>query len=65
MAKCSYAGCLQSVNVLSFTCRCSLSFCIKHRLPIQHECVYDYKEEGRKRLIIENPRVVANRIEEI
>lgn len=29
-------------------CKCDYVFCEVHRLPEQHECLYDHKEHGRK-----------------
>ena len=29
-------------------CRCDYVFCVLHRLPEQHACIYDHKESGRE-----------------
>jgi hypothetical protein len=29
-------------------CRCDYVFCQLHRLPEQHDCIYDHKEKGRQ-----------------
>lgn len=29
-------------------CKCDYVFCQMHRLPEQHDCIYDHKEHGRK-----------------
>jgi predicted nucleic acid binding AN1-type Zn finger protein len=37
---------------LAFTeigrCKCDYVFCEMHRLPEQHDCLYDHKERGRQ-----------------
>ena len=29
-------------------CKCEKTFCLLHRLPEQHNCLYDHKADGRK-----------------
>ena len=29
-------------------CRCGYVFCVLHRLPEQHQCIYNHKESGRQ-----------------
>ncbi|XP_065883500.1 AN1-type zinc finger protein 3 homolog isoform X2 [Dysidea avara] len=30
-------------------CKCGYVFCLMHRLPEQHQCLYDHKESGREK----------------
>ncbi|XP_034230375.1 uncharacterized protein LOC117639087 isoform X2 [Thrips palmi] len=45
-----------------YMCRCQKLFCSTHRYSEAHNCNYDYKEEGRKVLLQENPQVMAEKI---
>lgn len=43
---CSYDGCKKKISIvdlLSSKCKCEKAFCLKHRLPEQHNCQYDHK----------------------
>lgn len=42
--------CKKRLLLTSLVCRCGLKFCEMHRYPEEHECSYDYKNEGRKDL---------------
>lgn len=46
-ARCSCTGCRTKLSILDKTmsCRCGKNFCPKHRLPENHECEYDYKQD--------------------
>jgi len=36
--------CKKSITLLNFKCSyCEQYFCVKHRLPEDHECTHDYK----------------------
>lgn len=45
-----------------YLCRCGNVFCVVHRFYDQHSCTYDYKNEEKKRLEKENPRVVKEKM---
>ncbi|KHN78077.1 Zinc finger A20 and AN1 domain-containing stress-associated protein 9 [Toxocara canis] len=38
-------------------CACDGAFCARHRNPETHQCSVDYKEQGRIRLLKENPKL--------
>uniref|UniRef100_A0A0M3HQS4 AN1-type domain-containing protein n=1 Tax=Ascaris lumbricoides TaxID=6252 RepID=A0A0M3HQS4_ASCLU len=38
-------------------CACDGVFCDRHRSPEAHQCSVDYKQQGRMRLLKENPKV--------
>jgi len=57
--------CNRKVGMLGFECRCEDLFCSKHRYPDEHNCCYDYKTNERKRLLEENPKIVAEKIRKI
>lgn len=43
-------------------CKCSLFLCIRHRFTADHNCTFDYKKEQKNKLIIDNPKVVADKV---
>lgn len=50
--------CKKKLSILSpFKCKCGNNFCSLHRYSDKHECTFDFKSEGRKQLVKENPKV--------
>ena len=43
-------------------CKCEKVVCIEHRDPEDHACQFDYKEEGKKRLVLENPVIKSPKL---
>lgn len=43
--KCNYHNCKNKLNMLNFTCKCEFKFCLKHRLPEEHDCSFSHKNE--------------------
>ncbi len=46
-------------------CSCKKSYCTKHRLPEQHNCNYNFKNDKKKYLTESNPDVNFKKIDEI
>ena len=42
--------CEKKIKVLGFDCKCGKYFCLKHRLPESHNCMYDHKTNERSLL---------------
>lgn len=63
MPKCSFKGCSKSITIMCFDCKCGSAYCPKHRLPSDHECKYDFKSEGRKRIQETNPKIISLKVE--
>ncbi|MBT4964029.1 MAG: AN1-type zinc finger domain-containing protein [Francisellaceae bacterium] len=61
--RCAADGCRYSNELMMQECRCMEKFCSKHLFYLEHNCLYDYKEQGRKKLAEDNPVVVADKIE--
>jgi hypothetical protein len=57
--------CNKKLKIINFKCKCNKTFCALHRMPEQHNCLYDYKTPGRRKIREENPRVVAEKIRKI
>ncbi|EDO40239.1 predicted protein [Nematostella vectensis] len=50
-------------------CKCEYVFCHLHRLPEQHDCIYDHKESGRReareKMVTLGPRKVGRSFQRI
>jgi hypothetical protein len=57
--RCEYCG---RKTLLLYDCKCDKKLCFNCR---DHECDFDYKSEGKKKLEKENPKVVAEKITKI
>lgn len=59
------ATCGKYVGILPFECRCKQLYCIKHRIPESHGCIYDFKSDGKRTLIETLTKISKNKIENI
>lgn len=57
--------CNKKVGLLGHECRCEYIFCGNHRYAEDHDCSYDFKENGRKHLAEQNAHVIAPKIQKI
>ena len=57
--------CEKKVGLFGFKCKCEYSFCKKHRMPEKHECEFDYRKEGQRRLKKDNVGVKNAKVEKI
>jgi hypothetical protein len=48
--KCNYKKCKIKLNMLDFNCGCGGKYCLIHRLPESHNCIYNYKEFEKNKL---------------
>ena len=54
--KCSY--CNKKIKSLFIqSCKCNKSFCQLHKMPEDHQCMYNYFEENKKVLMQNNPTI--------
>ena len=65
MGKQRCSQCNKKTGLMVHTCRCGLIFCIKCRLPEQHNCTFDYKSEGKDLLKKDLIKVAPKKIEKI
>ena len=49
--------------LFTFKCSCENEFCMKHRMPEDHKCTYDYKFYNKDKLKINNPKVINDKFE--
>jgi len=60
--KCNHNECNKKLKLTDLSCRCEKRFCINHRLPESHRCVYDFKTTGLQQLKDNNPLCVHQKI---
>ena len=46
-------------------CKCNKLFCPKHRLCHNHDCIYDKKEDNKKIIEKNNPKVECKKVQKI
>ena len=57
--------CNKKLGLSTFKCKCALVFCSQHRLPEEHECTYDHKAIGIRKLSQENPLVQGQKFNKL
>tara|TARA_B110000263_G_C14817544_1_gene289262 strand:- start:27 stop:380 length:354 start_codon:yes stop_codon:yes gene_type:complete len=63
--RCSYKDCNKKLKLTDTKCRCTFTFCSKHKFFSSHNCTYDYKTEERKILAQQNPTIKASKLTDI
>ena len=48
-------------SMIVFNCRCGKEFCTKHKQPEDHNCTFDFKNYGKEKIKINNPKVTNNK----
>lgn len=48
-----------------YTCTCRQYFCMKCRMPEDHNCTFDHKQAYKALLELKNPKVVAAKVDSI
>ena len=46
--RCNHTSCHKKLKLSNIRCRCKHRFCAHHRLPEQHECSYNFKNETKE-----------------
>ncbi|RLN87127.1 hypothetical protein BBJ28_00016827, partial [Nothophytophthora sp. Chile5] len=57
--------CKVKVGLAAVTCRCEYTFCGKHRYAEEHQCAFNFKTAGKRKLEAENPLVVPRKVARI
>ena len=52
-------------QLTNIECKCGKIVCIIHRYPDDHNCKFDNIIQIKKKLIEDNPKIVASKIENI
>ncbi|CAI5721916.1 unnamed protein product [Hyaloperonospora brassicae] len=58
-------ACKAKVGLAAVTCRCSFTFCSKHRYAEEHACAFNFKTAAKRKLVEENPVVVPSKVARI
>ena len=54
--------CKRKLGLVNFPCKCTNTYCIKCRLPENHNCQYDHKKELLEKLKKDLPKIIAKKI---
>ncbi len=54
--------CNKKIRLTDIKCKCGIFYCVYHKYPDQHNCKFDYKQEGRELLDKLNPKIIFNKI---
>ncbi|XP_013782594.1 AN1-type zinc finger protein 6-like [Limulus polyphemus] len=57
--------CRKRVGLTGFECRCGGLFCSIHRYVNEHNCSFDYKQQGAQEIQKNNPLVVGDKVQKI
>lgn len=57
--------CNKKLGLISFTCRCGGNFCAEHRYDTAHNCDYDFKEEQKRKLSLDMPKVIGEKLNKL
>ena len=57
--------CKAKVGLTAVACRCSFTFCSKHRYAEEHECGFNFKTAAKRKLVEDNPVVVPSKVARI
>ena len=59
------AQCQKKLSLSNFKCKCEFVFCSRHRLPEEHNCTFDHKAFGIRKLSQENPLVQGEKFNKL
>jgi len=63
--RCNHIECMKKLRISDMKCKCEFIFCLLHRLPEQHNCLFDYKNSQDFDKIINNMKCTSTKIEKI
>jgi predicted nucleic acid binding AN1-type Zn finger protein len=52
-------------EIILVDCYCKNSYCLKHRMPEDHMCNFDYIKKGKDDLTQLNPKIVSDKMEKV
>lgn len=56
---------LKTLIAETLKCKCGEYVCSKHRLPEEHNCLYNHKQEYQKQLTLQLKKLESTKIEKI
>jgi hypothetical protein len=63
--RCQMSDCKVKLSLTDSPCKCSQTFCMRHRHAELHSCTYDFKGESDARLKKEMNEVRAQKLERV
>lgn len=57
--------CRQRLRLACFPCKCGETFCTNCRQPEVHQCAFDHRAQGLRKLSESNPLVTADKVSKI
>jgi predicted nucleic acid binding AN1-type Zn finger protein len=64
--RCAMSGCNKKLSLCDFACKCANIYCSAHRNPLTHACTFDFRAEGKERLLkVMSAAVVGKKMEVI
>ena len=55
--------CGKKVKISAIECKCKQPLCNVHVNELNHDCTYDYKEQGKNLIIKNNPKIISSKIQ--
>ena len=62
---CAFEGCTKKIKITDYPCKCEKMYCKFHKLPENHNCSYDYKENNNKQKLIDNLKCSSSKLQKI
>lgn len=58
--------CHKKLGLIVFSCKCSsFLFCVKHRLPSEHNCTFDFESFEKNQIIKNNPLITSLKVKSL
>lgn len=64
-SRCAREGCRKKLGLSGIDCKCGKTFCTGHRMPLDHDCTFDFKKLHSAKLTKQNPLVSKSKFEQI
>jgi len=57
--------CGKKVGAVKIPCQCTFVFCMKHRLPEDHKCSFDFFKANQQRIEKQNPLIKHDKMQKM
>ena len=59
--------CNKKISILPFKCKCHSKkvFCSLHRMPESHNCTFDFHQDAKNKLELNNPKIEFGKFDKI
>jgi predicted nucleic acid binding AN1-type Zn finger protein len=55
-------NCKKKMGLMEFICKCEYKFCKKCLLPENHNCQFDFRESGKRKLLKDLTKITNEKI---